>query len=60
MPKDDYKKLTILVDMDDTIENLLVHWIGWLNETYGTSVNAEEIRSWNINEAFPELRPEEV
>ena len=60
MPKDDYKKLTILVDMDDTIENLLVHWIDWLNEAYGTSVDAEEIRSWNIQEAFPSLTTEQV
>lgn len=60
MPKDDYEKLTILVDMDDTIENLLVHWIGWLNETHGTSVDAEEIRSWNIQEAFPSLTTEQV
>lgn len=60
MPKDDYKKLTILVDMDDTIENLLVHWIDWLNEAYGTSVDAEEIRSWNIQEAFPDLTAEQV
>jgi len=60
MPKDDYKKLTILVDMDDTIENLLVHWIGWLNEAYGTSVDAEEIRSWNIQEAFPSLTTKQV
>ena len=60
MPKDDYTKLTILVDMDDTIENLLVHWIGWLNETHGTSVDAEEIRSWNIQEAFPSLTTEQV
>lgn len=60
MPKDDYKKLTILVDMDDTIENLLVHWIDWLNETHGASVDAEEIRSWNIQEAFPSLTAEQV
>ena len=60
MPKCDYKKLTILVDMDDTIENLLVHWIDWLNEAYGTSVDAEEIRSWNIQEAFPDLTAEQV
>lgn len=54
------KKLTILVDMDDTIENLLVHWVAMLNELYGTSVDVENVRSWFLQEAFPELTQEQV
>ena len=32
------KKLTILFDADDTVENLSDCWIAMLNERYGTSV----------------------
>ena len=43
------KKLTIFVDMDDTIENLGDAWRSWLNDKYGLNVRADEITYW---EAF--------
>lgn len=49
------KKLTILVDMDDTLENLNKPWIEYLNEKYGTNVNPEDINEWNMAKAFPTL-----
>lgn len=47
--------MTILVDMDDTIVQLLQAWLLKLNENYGLDVAYEDIRSWDIEEAFPEL-----
>lgn len=39
------KKLTILFDADDTVENLSDCWIAMLNERYGTS-------SWTGSTSF--------
>lgn len=33
------KKLTILIDMDDTLEDLLGAWVSYLNTQYGTNVH---------------------
>ena len=49
------KKYTILVDMDDTIENLLVEWLRWLNVLYSRNVTEDDIRDWNIQKAYPGL-----
>lgn len=53
-------KLTILVDMDDTVENLAATWIGMVNERYGTSARPENQRVWDMSQAFPELDKEQV
>lgn len=54
------KKLTILFDADDTVENLSDCWIAMLNERYGTSVTPEDVHGWNISLAFPTLTKEQV
>lgn len=54
------KKLTILVDMDDTIENLLDAWLNALNEKHGTRVTPDDVHSWDLHEAFPGLSAEQV
>lgn len=54
------KTYTILIDMDDTIENLLVPWISWLNSKYGTFVKPEEVIDWDIDKFFPTLTRYEV
>ena len=54
------KKLTILFDADDTVENLCDCWIAVLNERYGTSVVPEDVHSWDISLAFPTLTKEQV
>ncbi len=43
----------ILLDMDDTIENLTEAWVAYANRRFGTSVQAEKITTWNPSEAFP-------
>ena len=54
------KKLTILFDADDTVENLSDYWIAMLNERYGTSVTPEDVHGWDISLAFPTLTKEQV
>jgi len=52
--------LTILVDMDDTIEQLLQTWVRKLNEKYDRNVDYEDILSWDIDDAYPGLTKEQV
>lgn len=54
------RKLTVLVDMDDTIENLLDAWVAYLNEHYGTSVRKEDITEWDMLKAFPMLEEDKI
>lgn len=52
--------LTILVDMDDTIENLLAVWVDTLNHMYARNVALDDIYSWDIKSYYPGLSVEEV
>lgn len=54
------KKFTILIDMDDTIENLLPVWLSYLNEKYGLRVRTDDVRDWNLSLAYPSLSNEQV
>jgi len=54
------KKLTILVDMDDTIENLLEEWVSILNERYSRYVVTDDIRSWKLTDSYPGLTEMQV
>ena len=54
------KKLTILVDMDDTIENLCEVWVEMLNEKHGRRVELCDIVDWDISLFFPGLTKEEL
>lgn len=51
---------TILIDIDDTIENLCETWVSWLNKQYGTSVKYDEITEWDMSKFFPNLTKEQV
>lgn len=54
------EQLTILVDMDDTIENLCEPWVEYLNDRYGTTVTTNDITSWDIAKIFPTLTKTQV
>ena len=56
----DYSHITLLVDMDDTIENLLPAWAEWLNKKHGTSVKTDDITGWDVQKFFPSLSKDEV
>ena len=52
--------MTILVDMDDTIEQLLAEWIRSVNVKFGRSATVDEVKSWNVAAVYPGLSWEEV
>ena len=52
--------MTILVDMDDVLEQLVDAWVKYLNRNYGTNVTRDEVNDWNICTAFPMLDKETV
>ena len=52
--------MRILVDMDDTIEQLLQAWIRGANEKYGRDTKYEDALSWDVSKAFPGLTFEQV
>lgn len=54
------KRLTILIDMDDVLENLVECWVADLNRKHGTTVRPEDITNWLIGEFFPSLTKEEL
>lgn len=54
------RKLTVLVDMDDTIEGLSLAWCQYLNWKYGTNVPYEAVNQWDVSKAFPTLTREQV
>jgi len=56
----DSVKLTVLVDMDDVMEDLLPAWIEALNEKCGRNVFVGDVTKWNFDHLFPELTPLEI
>lgn len=54
------KKLTILIDMDDTIENFCETWVAFLNEKHIRNVRHADIVDWELYEFYPGLSHEEI
>ncbi len=52
--------MTILVDMDDTIEQLLPAWVQGLNEKFDRHVACEDVLSWDVDDAYPGLTHEQI
>ena len=52
--------MRILVDMDDTIEQLLQAWLDGLNRQYGRNVAYDDIMDWDLTKAYPGLSFQEV
>ena len=52
--------MTILVDMDDTIEYLLQAWVRGVNARFRRDASADDVHSWDVSEAFPGLTREQV
>ena len=53
-------KYTILIDMDDTIEDLVPAWVAWLNKKYGLMVDYNSVYDWNMSLTFPQLTKEQI
>lgn len=54
------RKLIILVDMDDCIENLSFAWLKYLNSKYDLNVPYESLNQWDVSKAFPTLTRDQV
>ena len=54
------RKLTLLVDMDDTLEDLLPAWVAWINKENGRSVDWQSIAEWDMHKAFPGLSDDQI
>lgn len=52
--------MIILIDMDDTIEQLLRAWLKGVNERYGYSVRYEDMTSWDVSAPYHGLTKEQV
>lgn len=52
--------MTILVDCDDVIFNLLPNWINYLNKKYHVFVDPAQIKNWNLSLAFPTLSDDQI
>ena len=52
--------MIILVDMDDTIEQLLKTWVSRANEKYGRHVTLDEITDWNVAAPYPGITKKEI
>lgn len=55
MKKKRNEDITILVDIDDTIEDLVGAWCTWLNDKHGTTTKPEDITDWDIKRFFRKL-----
>lgn len=51
---------TIAIDMDDTIEDLLVTWIKWLNKEHNLNASIEDVKSYDMKDLYPELSSDEI
>lgn len=60
MAKKNFSDITILVDMDDVIEELLIPWCDWLNKEHGLNVAPNSVVTWDITEYFPTLTKPQI
>lgn len=51
---------TIAIDMDDTIENLLLAWIDWLNKEHNLNASIDDVKSWEMGDLYPSLSSEQI
>lgn len=52
--------MIILVDMDDTLENLGLAWVDYLNRKYDKNVDWYDIRKWDMQIPYPDLTEEQI
>lgn len=52
--------MTVLIDVDDVLNNLCEVWCRNLNSRYGTQVEVKDITNWEISKFFPALTKEQI
>ena len=53
-------KLTVLIDLDDVLWDLVTPWVDAINFKYGTNVAPNTITEWDITSFFPWLTSDQV
>jgi len=54
------RKLRILVDMDQVLNNLLAWWVEYLNDRYCADAQVRDVLKWDLSCVYPGLTKEEV
>lgn len=54
------RRVTVLIDLDDTMTHLVNAWCQWLNRAHGTTVSEDDITDWDIAQFFPSLSEEQI
>ena len=54
------QEIVVLIDLDDTIIDLITPWINSLNQKHGLNVSISDIDNWDICKFFPTLSRYEV
>lgn len=52
--------MTILVDLDDTMVDLLGPWTANLNKKYFLNVKKDDVGEWDMRAAYPTLQEEQI
>jgi len=53
------KKLHIMLDCDNVLNNCHEHWTNWLNEHYGLSADPKAMKTYDLSCIFPTLTREQ-
>jgi 5'(3')-deoxyribonucleotidase len=54
------KKLEILVDLDEVLNNLLECWVSFLNDKHGLDADMQDKKTWGLGPLFPSLTAKEI
>lgn len=52
--------MKIYLDFDETITNSIEAVLSILNPKYGTTYSPEEVKKWNFDDVFPDIKPDEI
>lgn len=58
--REEMTEMTILVDLDDTLEQLLKAWVKRANEKFDRAVTLDEITDWNVAAPYTGISRKEV
>ena len=53
-------KITVLIDLDDTVWDLLSNWVWYLNKIHNLNVKVSDINDWDMQKFYPTLTLEEI
>lgn len=52
--------MIIVTDFDDVMNELLIHWLEYLNSKYIKNVLYEDVTDWGMSKVYPDLTPEQI